>query len=169
MIPISTRIPQVDAEFLSNLKIQGATTPSEKLRIVIANTRKRNEGKQDYKSSLLMYQDMINNTITITREIEHDNKIHSELVSRILEWLPDMMAYVTSSASSLQASPDKELMVTVETGIADRAFRLMQSILQMGITEACPCYESKVVSSRMKPILDLVNVISKQKNEGAEQ
>lgn len=160
-VSLSTRISQEDAEFLSGLKIQDANTPSEKLRVIIADTRKRHEGMQDYRNSLLMYQDMLNRVVTASRELELENQIHSELVSRLIEWLPDMMAFATAMGSKLQQEKNVESLKEFEDGITDRSFRLFQSILQMGITDTCPCYQTDAVSKRMTEVVKLVNVIQK--------
>ena len=160
-VSLSTRISQDDAEFLSALKVQDANTPSEKLRVIIAETRKRHEGMQDYRSSLLMYQDMLNRVATVSRELEMENQIHSELVSRLTEWLPDMMAFATAMGTELQQTRSVESLKKFEDGITDRSFRLFQSILQMGITDTCPCYQTNAVSKRMTEIVNLINVIQK--------
>lgn len=160
-VSLSTRISQEDAEFLSNLKIDGANTPSEKLRVIIAETRKRHEGMQDYRSSLMMYQDLLNRVVTVTRELELEHQLHSELLSRLTEWLPDMMAFLTATGAELQQTRNAEGLKYLEEGITDRSFRLIQSILQMGITDTCSCYQTDAVSKRMAAIVNLVNVIQK--------
>lgn len=160
-IPISARISHDDAEFISALKIQGVTTPSEKVRVLISEARKRHEGMHDYRNSLMMYQDLLNRVVAETREIENEHHIHSELVSRLLEWLPDMMAFVTSMGMELQTTKSVEKLKALEEGITDRSFRVMNSVLQMGITDECPCYQSDAVAKRMSGIINLVNVIQK--------
>lgn len=160
-VPLSARISQEDAEFLSSLQIQGANSPSEKLRVIIAETRKRHEGMQDYRSSLMMYQDMINRFITVTRELEKEYQVHSEPVSRLAEWLPDIMAFVTTMGLELQQSGNVETLIKMEDGITDRSFRLIQSILQMGVTDICCCYESDAISKRMDSVVKLIDIIQK--------
>jgi len=160
-VPLSARISQEDAEFLSSMQIQGATTPSEKLRIIIAETRERHQGLQDYRSSLIMYQEMLNRFVTVTRELEMHHQIHSELVSRMIEWLPDMMAFVTAMGMELQQTGQVENLKYMEEGITDRSFRLIQSILQMGVTDTCPCYNQSSISSRMDTVEKLVRVRQK--------
>ena len=158
-VSLSTRLSQEDAEFLAGLKVEGATTPSEKLRAVISDTRKRSVGMQDYRGSFLMYQEVLNRVATVTREIEMDHQIHSEMVSRTIEWLPDMMAFVTSKGAELQQNGNVESINSLEDGITDRCFRLIQSILQLGVTETCPCYEPNAVAKRMPPVVSLLKVI----------
>jgi len=158
-VSLSTRLSQEDAEYLSRLKVEGATTPSEKLRAVISETRKRNEGMQDYRGSYQMYQEVMNRVSMVTREIEMEQKIHSEMISRTIEWLPDMMAFVTAKGAELQKSADVDNAKSLEDGVTDRCFRLIQSILQLGVTETCPCYEATAVSKRMPPVVSLLKVI----------
>ena len=160
-VSLSTRISQEDAEFLSALTIQGANTPSEKLRVIIAETRKRHDGMQDYRSSLMMYQDLLNRVVSVTRELELEHQIHSELLTRLTEWLPDMMAFLTATGAELQHTGSVENLKYLEEGITERSFRLIQSVLQMGITDTCPCYQTDAVSKRMAAVINLVNVIQK--------
>ena len=160
-VSLSTRISQEDAEFLSSLQIQGANTPSEKLRVLITDTRKRHDGEQDFRSNLLMFQEMLNRVSTISKELEMENQIHSEIVSRLTEWLPDMMAFMTTMGTELQQSASIDTLKKLEDGLTDRSFRLFQSILQMGVTDSCPCYQNDAVSKRLSSIVNLVNVIQK--------
>ena len=170
-VSLSTRISQEDAEFLSSLQIQGANTPSEKLRVLITDTRKRHDGEQDFRSSLLMFQEMLNRVSSVCRQLEMENQVHSEIVSRLTEWLPDMMAFMTTMGAELQQSAtiDNSSIETssidalkkLEDGLTDRSFRLFQSILQMGVTDSCPCYQGDAVAKHLTPIVNLVNVIQK--------
>lgn len=160
-VSLSTRISQDDAEFLSGITIQGAKTPSEKLRVIISETRKRHEGMQDYRSSLTMYQDLLNRVVSETREMELEHQIHSELLTRLTEWLPDMMAFLTATGAELQQTHSVESLKYLEEGIADRSFRLIQSVLQMGITDTCPCYQTDAVAKRMSAVVSLVNIMQK--------
>ena len=50
-IPLSVRITDADAAFLAQYKAEGATTPSEKLRALLADARRDAEGATDDVSS----------------------------------------------------------------------------------------------------------------------
>lgn len=116
---------------------------------------------QDYRSSLMMYQDLLNRVVSVTRELELEHQIHSELLTRLTEWLPDMMAFLTATGAELQQTGSVENLKYLEEGITERSFRLIQSVLQMGITDTCPCYQTDAVSKRMTAVINLVNVIQK--------
>jgi hypothetical protein len=64
-----------------------------------------------------------------------------------------------------------EKLHLLEQGLADRVFGLIESVLQMGITKRCPCYDTDTISQRVEPILELAQVIKstsiRNKKEGA--
>lgn len=159
-VTISARIPREDAEFISKLQIHGATTSSDKLRTIIGEARRRQYNKQDYRGCMAVIQDLIGPVSTNIREQEHIQQIHSEIVTRILDWLPDTMAFIMASANTTKDN-NEDILTDLENGIADRVFRLMESILQMSVTQHCPCYNDKAIQERVEPILDLIRVIGK--------
>jgi hypothetical protein len=158
MVNIGARVPQQDAEFISNLTIEGAKTPSDKVRAIIAEARRRHQGSDDFNACFDLANNMLAAFTARTRQLEMEHGIHSEMVTRTLEWLPDMVAYVMSSKQTLKDGSAKGL-IRVEKGVADRVFRLMESVLQMSVTQRCPCYDKNAVQDRIDPVLDLARVI----------
>jgi hypothetical protein len=163
-VPISARISHEDAEFISQLKINDATTPSDKLRAIIADTKRRKKRDQDYRGCFQMIQEIMIPVVEKIREAELENHVHSALITRCVEWLPDTLAYVVSSAPRSIGDKTSEQLDHLERGIADRVFRLMESVLQMGITQRCPCYDADAIAQRVTPILELAQVIKDTSN-----
>ena len=52
MQTISARIPSEDLEWLATYEMQGATTPSDKVRALVTQIRRQHEGSMDYGASL---------------------------------------------------------------------------------------------------------------------
>ena len=46
-VPLSVRVSPDDARFISQIDIAGAATPSDKVRALLADARKRREGFSD--------------------------------------------------------------------------------------------------------------------------
>jgi len=160
-VTISARISQEDAQFLSQYKVEGAVTPSDKLRAILTQAREQQQRRKDFRGSINLFNEMLEPVDAQIRELEMQHHIHSELITRILEWLPDMMAFVISSESSLDKNAEKQQLEQIEEGAADRMFRLIESVMQMGVTQRCACYNGNAILSRVEPILDLARVISK--------
>jgi len=171
-IPISARISHEDAEFISQLKINGATTPSDKLRAIIADARRLRSRSRDYRGCFQMIQELVLPVIEAIRQVELDSHEHSELITRAVEWLPDALAYIVSSAPQSPDEDSVEKLHRLEQGLADRVFGLIESVLQMGVTKRCPCYDTDTISQRVEPILELSQVIAitsnRKKKEGTK-
>lgn len=159
-VPISARISHEDAEFLSQLKINGATTPSDKLRAIITDARIKSAQKHDYLGYLNIMQEFISPVNNTLKGAEHSQQIHSELVLRMLDWLPEAFAYLVSAETDTDNGVSTDMLTQLEEGLANRIFRLIESILQMGVTSRCPCYNKKVIADRIEPVLELANVIN---------
>lgn len=162
MVPVSTRISEQDVEFISQLPIEGASTPSDKIRAIIGEARRRSEGMQDYTGALQMMQELfapVREQI-LTAEAKHGG--HSELVLRIVEWLPDIAALLLSTMNRSSHDIDSKDLISLERGAADRVFRIVESVLQMAVTRTCPCYEGGAVRNRIEPVLELAAMISGQ-------
>lgn len=157
-IPLSVRITPEDAEFIAGLEVQGATTPSEKVRAVLSEARQRDTDFRDYRGCLSMAQELLAPSLRRVREAERELGVHSELVSKVGEWLPEVLAFMITSHAvdhgDQQGAPAKAF----EAGVADRIFRLIEAVMRMGVTETCQGYDKSVVSSRLGPVLELAGV-----------
>jgi hypothetical protein len=168
-IPLSVRVPEEDADFIAGLEIEGAVTPSDKLRAIIGQARKRVEGLTDYPSGLVVMEETLAPALRLLRTVEHDQKVRSELVRVIGEWLPEAMAFLLSEASRLAAEEDsRALLVSLEHGLAERVFSLFETVLRMGVTRQCPCYDGDAVAQRLGPILELTGLIASRLDKEQE-
>ena len=158
-VPVSVRLPSEDADFLGRMSIDGADTPSEKLRAIVADARLRQHGTSDFGAALRIAQGGVTPTLQIIRNNEREHRLHSELISRLGEWLPDCMAYLVACNGS-QTDLSVEQLAEIERDLADRVFVLIQSVLQMGVTRRSPCYDPSVIADRLEPVLDLAEAIA---------
>ncbi len=160
-VPISARISLEDAEFLSQFEIDGAKTPSDKLRAILAQARLRQQGLEEYSDGLALMREIYLPVLERLQRAEYASATHSELVSRLLQWLPDMCAYVASGVTESKEGETSDALAEFERGAADRIFRLTESIMQLGVTKQNPCYEQDAVNRRIGTVLELAAVISK--------
>lgn len=164
MVQIGVRIPQEDATFISQLKVEGANTPSDKLRAIIAQARKREHGLRDYKECLSTIDDLLMPVRNNVRELELHQEIHSEFVIRTLDWLSEVLAYCLASRVDLESSQSKESLEHFEQQLSSRIFRIMESVLQMGVTPRGPCYQPDLISANLQQVLDIANLINQNRS-----
>jgi hypothetical protein len=50
-------------------------------------------------------------------------------------------------------------MASLEEDVADRVFRLIESVMQLGVTRNSRCYDQALITDRIVPILDLARVV----------
>jgi hypothetical protein len=168
-VAVSARIPIEDAEFISQLQVEGARTPSDKLRSVIAEARRRHEGARDYGECLTLMRDLLTPTQARWRTAELAANAHSEPLGQLLEWLPDIAAFLMSGAADLPADPAPGRMQAFERGATERTFRLIEAMLRMGVTPRCPCYDPGAIIDRVDAILALSKAIDAAIGKQAEE
>ena len=166
-VPLSVRISHEDAEFLAGIGVDNAKTPSDKVRAIISQHRRQSlVGKPSYVQVLSWLEEILDPVSLKLREVQNQEKKHSELIHIVLEWLPNLMAYLLTAG---KVANDGKSITILESELSDKIFRLIESILRLGVTEESPCIDKAVISNRMRTIIDLVEVIQgRQKREKGE-
>lgn len=94
--PISVRITPRDAEFISELDIDEAITPSDKIRALLKEARKKRDAYKDLSTCFGLARKAVDPVFASIREEEISQQMHSELISCFGEWLTDVMGYIAS-------------------------------------------------------------------------
>jgi hypothetical protein len=157
MQTVSARIPSEDLEWLATLEVQGASTPSDKLRALLAQLRRQHEGSVEYSASLQWMRDLVAPFVTAIGAFEHRHGKHSEIVRLISDWVPQLMALLVSE-NGLGRDPLRKAQ-EIEEKLAGRAVQLLTGILRLGITPATDCYDPQVLEKHLPPIIELSALI----------
>jgi hypothetical protein len=162
-IPISFRASQAETEFLSSLKIEGATTLSEKLRWIIEAARQRDAGADDPARQRQLVEEILRPTLQRWRNAEVREGKSSALLRAFSEWLIEAAVFV---AMAQGVERDEQFLQDLETGAADRVSRLAAEFLRLGVTKTAPCYGPSVVRDRINPVIELARIIERQTQDG---
>jgi len=159
------RVSPEDALFIESMDIAGAANPSDKVRSLLADARKRHEGFSDYSSCLGMVQEMLAPTLHRLRAAEYREGVHSELVLELAQWMPEALAFLLTGLPDEHG--ERGDLEAFEEGVAERLFRLIENVIRMNVTNECRGYDPAVVARRIDPVVELVNVIQmKQQQRG---
>jgi hypothetical protein len=158
MQTLSARIPMDDMEWLAGLDIQGAVSPSDKLRALIAQIRRQHEGTLDYERSLGWLRDLVAPFVTAIRAVEHHNRMHSEVLTLAAEWLPQVMATLLSERAL--AKDAKKQAIDVEEIVVQRCFQLLASIMRLAVTRDAACYNPTVIDKHMSTVLEIAGIVT---------
>ena len=166
-IPISVRITPEDASFLAQLTIEGAQTPSEKVRGLISQAREQQSSRRNYAESVAHLRVTSAPTRKALDEAERRLDVHSELIHRIIDWLPEAMARLNSAwtEGSAEAGSEPQLadLERLERHLVDRVIRLFEGLMRMAVTSSCPAYDPAVIDNRLDSVLELAEIIRERR------
>ena len=165
-IPLSVRITDDDAAFLARYKAEGATTPSEKLRAILASARKLDATPDDYAGCTDMVGLMLAPAQKRVRGQQKQERLRSDFIARLYERMPELVAsLMTGPAQSDKAAND---LLEFEDDIARQIFALIEEILDFGLTKTSRTYDPALIKTQLEPILEILDLIrlSKLNKEG---
>lgn len=155
-IPVSVRISQEDADFIAQLQLNGATTPSEKIRELLSEARLTYTHAHDYSTALGRVEQLINPARRDILIAEKNLGVHSPLIARAFELVPDLVAILSVQ---LPADSDLSKLKQHEHEIMWRLVRLMDGILQLAITGKASAYDDAVLDE-LQNTLKLADIVN---------
>jgi len=158
-VPLSVRVSHEDADFLASLQIEGADTPSEKLRALIGEARRRQEAKGGFSESQSELRRVIQPLIDQVSDFEAGSEKYSQMLHLGLEWIPEAMAELIAQRFKHTGDLEEEHMQQLERRVADRVFRLVEGFLRLAVTDDCEGYDPQVVQKRLPRIRQLLELI----------
>jgi hypothetical protein len=158
MQTLSARIPTEDLEWLVGLDLQGAVSPSDKLRSLIGQLRRQHEGSLDFQRSLAWVRDLVAPFVNSVRALEHHQRMHSEVLTLVAEALPQMMAILLSERGL--DSDARQRAVEVEEIVVQRCLQLLASILRLAVTRDAACYNPRVIDMHVAPVLEIAEIVA---------
>lgn len=131
-VPFSARISIEDAEFISMLEYDGAHTPSDKLRALLAETRRRHTNAVNYGENLAQMQEWLGQMKRQLLVRQQQLNIHCEASVRLLDALPDLLATLqTHTATAAQANVRD--MRDAEQTLLQKFLRLNELLLPLAV------------------------------------
>lgn len=162
MQTLSVRVPSEDIEWLASLEVPGAVTPSDKLRALIAQMRRQHQGTMDYAACVAWLRDLLAPFVVALREVEHRQKIHSEAMNAVLEWVPQIAATLLAER---HFGTDAKKVTALEDALIQRCFQLTTSLLRLGITPRAECYDPSAIERHLGRVIELADLISADRKQ----
>lgn len=160
-IPISVRISQEDADFITKLELDGAHTPSEKIRELLRQARLAHTQAQDYETLLAQAERLFATAHHDVLYAEKKLGVHSALLARLFELMPDLVATL---AADLPKTAQVADLCQYERELMWRVVRLMDSVLQLAVTGRGAAYDDKVMKD-LDNTLKLASIVQAQASD----
>lgn len=147
---VTLRLDEDDLTFLAQTEVAGAANLSEKIRALLADARAQREGLDDFGAAY----DFVRGLFAVPERRIHQAEVasrqRSELVARVLAWMPETAAFVLSG-SALQADADTaKALRDFERGLGERAMVLAESILQLAQAGFPGCHAPEALARRAR-------------------
>lgn len=150
MEPLSARIPSDLYLWLAQLQVEGATTNSDKLRVLLGQLKRQHDGALDYVAAHAWARDLMGRLRESLVRAEGRTGQHSEVVSLLLEHLTSTLALVVSQAPDSEGDAAK-----FEETLVRRSFALCETLLRQGTPPSAAAYDPTVVRRLMAPTIEL--------------
>ena len=167
-VPLSVRVSDDDAAFLARMQIGGATTPSEKLRALLAAERRRREGAEDPAEAVEMFADMLRPAHRRVRGLAEEAETTSEAVAKLYERLPELVGVAYSGPRRAKGEAADFVLKRFEGRLLDQAFALVEDILALGMLSQARCYDPDAITARLGPVMELAELIRLSRQQRGE-
>ena len=162
-ITISGRISEDDHQFLMGFPLAGKVTISEKLRHICTFFRQYHTNLEGFAACLEQLNMALRPALYDIKEMENEEGINSELVTRLLNYVPEPLAYLITLRKPVprkgRASGIRKQLLEIEDRLFQQALTLFESILRMGLTRQSPAYKPNLMKNRLSTIQELVGMM----------
>jgi hypothetical protein len=150
MEPLSARIPSDLYLWLTQLTIDGATTNSDKLRVLLTQLKRQHDGAFDYSAANIWARDVTRRLRDAMVSIEGKSGQNSEVIATVLDFLVAALSSVLSKAPN-----DEGEAMHLEDVLVRRAFALSEALLRQATSHAASAYDGQVVRRHVGATLEL--------------
>ncbi|MFC6655727.1 hypothetical protein ACFQEX_09480 [Roseibium salinum] len=161
-IPISVRLSDDDFEFLASYEVQGARTPSDKMREILRIAREREEGTQDVAACEDMLRSMTRPAERGLRQLQRETGMRSDFVIKLYERLPEMVAELVAAAPGPDMGQEelKQFEASLSAEVA-----LIEEIFDLGLTSQSRTYDPELMDRGLEPILEIARLLVERKRQ----
>lgn len=168
---VTIRLDEDDLTYLSSMELAGASNLSEKIRALLAEARAQREGMQNPRLAYDLTRRLFAGPERDIRAAEMQAQIRSELIARLLSWLPDVSAALLSGTASLPDGETRgldEQLRRLERALGERALSLVDSMLQLSAAGFPGCYEPAALTQRSTSALGTLALHFSRDNQQKE-
>ncbi|KPF50757.1 hypothetical protein IP87_02045 [beta proteobacterium AAP121] len=154
MEPLSARIPSDLYLWLARMPVEGATTNSDKLRVLLGQLKRQHDGAFDYVAAHAWSRDLGGRLRESLVRLEGESGQHSEVLALVQEHVTALLALLVSHAPADAAEAAK-----LEDALVRRSFALAEALLRQATTAAAAAFDPGVIRRHAAATIELAATI----------
>lgn len=158
MEPLSARLPGDLYLWLAQLQVDGATTNSDKLRVLLGQLKRQHDGAFDFVAAHAWARDLTGRLRESLVRIEGSGGRHSDVMAALIEHTTATLALMVS-----QAPRDAAEAAALEDALVRRGFALCDTLLRQALSSGAAAYDPAVVRRHLGATLELANNLQSTK------
>ncbi len=155
MEPLSARIPGDLYLWLAQLQVDGATTNSDKLRVLLGLLKRQHEGGHDFVAAHAWARDLTSRLREALVRIEGASGAHSAVMTAVLEHTTTTLALLISQVPATEADA-----VRLEDMLVKRSVAFIEALLRQATTGRADAYDPAVVHRYMSGAVELARAVT---------
>ncbi len=158
-IPLSVRITHEDAEFIAKLDIDGAKTPSDKIRAILKDKRNSDLSGNDYSEVLTNIENYLLPISRQIKQVQHDENTYSQVIEPIRDSIADLLAYFISSGKNVENILDCQ---EFENELMERVSRLFERTIHLGIIQSTNNTRKNIFRNKLNSYIQLLRLLDNE-------
>jgi len=150
MEPISARIPGDLYLWLAQLRVDGAMTNSDKLRVLLGQLKRQHDGALDYAAAHAWARELTGQLRESLVVLEGQGETHSEVLGAILDFTTAALASIVS-----QAPKDASQAARLEETLVRRSFALCETLLRQAVTASAAAHDPEVIRRHVATTVEI--------------
>lgn len=132
-VPFSARISVEDAEFISTLSYDGAHTPSDKLRALLAEMRRKHASFDSFSANLQQIDAWFKQISQPLLVRQQQLQQRTEVINRVLDTLPELMALLQTLGARSNTLNIRELQ-QAEQQVTQQMLNIVSMLMPLVVT-----------------------------------
>jgi hypothetical protein len=161
-VQLSVRVSDDDAAFLASLEIEGALTPSEKMRAILRAERQRHGAEASPSELEDTIRSMMRRARLHIRTLEKERNVRSDLIAKLYERVPEL-------AGTLMAGLGRKTPEEFEAAVAADLYALIEEALSLALVSQNRVYDARVAIPHLPPVLELAELIRTSQQQREEE
>jgi len=155
--PVSVRLTTDDIAYLASMEVVNATTPSEKIRALLRNERRRRQGGRDVGETSAHVRELAWPAQARISRAETKLERRSDFIWKLYERLPRFFGLALAGPAEDETSI--EALAKFEGELLNETLGLMVETLELALTTDNRCFDPTAVEKRLDTTLELLDLL----------